>query len=214
MSVHWLPCLCTIHFCIVSERIFIRLTSSALWGKAGADFITKAGKRAMSVEITPLAILVMDRVGEGKLGMITAFCRTDQVKVEPLDALLTLVHPIFHGCPLDPLPGHNHPFSGHFDHPIPTCPTAFAQVAPLFSHSDHPSTRERGGWTKYLPSPHGDTVGELKSRALFVPPLPLSVPIVSSHSNRDMSMQTKEVLGFILTLRQLQEVIKAKAQLE
>ena len=45
----------------------------------------------MSTEITPFAILVMDRVVEGKLGMITAFCRSDQVKVEPLVALLTLV---------------------------------------------------------------------------------------------------------------------------
>ena len=45
----------------------------------------------MSTEINPLAILVMDGVGEGKLRMITAFCRSDQVKVGPSDALLTLV---------------------------------------------------------------------------------------------------------------------------
>ena len=75
----------------------------------------------MSAEITPLAILVMDGVGKGKLGMITTFCRSDQVKVEPSDALLTLVqwdspkpgvvvvkvftnspHPL-HGGPLAPL---------------------------------------------------------------------------------------------------------------
>ena len=90
MSIHGLPHLCVIHFFSVSERLFIWLTSSALWGKAGANFITKAGRRAASIEIAPLAILVTDRVVEGNLGMITAFCRADQVEVEPLDALLTL----------------------------------------------------------------------------------------------------------------------------
>ena len=45
-------------------------------------------------------------------------------------------------------------------------------------------------------------------------PLPLSVPIISSHSNRDMSVQTKETLGFSLALRQLQEATKAKVQLD
>ena len=74
--------------------------------------------------------------------------------------------------------------------------------------------RERGRWAKNLPSPHGDTVGELRTGTSFVPPLPLSVPIISSHSNRDMSMQTDEALSFSLALRQLQEVTLAKAQLE
>ena len=46
------------------------------------------------------------------------------------------------------------------------------------------------------------------------PPLPLSVPITSPHSNRDASVQTKEALSFSLTLRQLQEITLAKAQLE
>ena len=45
----------------------------------------------MSAEITPLAILVMDGVGERQLGMITVFCRFDQAKVGPLDAPSTLV---------------------------------------------------------------------------------------------------------------------------
>ena len=34
-----------------------------------------------------LAILVAYGVGKGQLGMIIAFCRTGQVKVEPLDAI-------------------------------------------------------------------------------------------------------------------------------
>ena len=45
-------------------------------------------------------------------------------------------------------------------------------------------------------------------------PLPLSVLIVSSHSNRDASTQTKETLSFSLALRQLQEVTQTKVQLE
>ena len=44
--------------------------------------------------------------------------------------------------------------------------------------------------------------------------VPLSVPIVSSHSSGDMSVQTKEALGFSLALRQLQAVNQVKAQLE
>ena len=46
------------------------------------------------------------------------------------------------------------------------------------------------------------------------PSLPLSVPIVSSHSNRDASTQTEEVLSFSLALRQLQEATQVKAQHE
>ena len=45
-------------------------------------------------------------------------------------------------------------------------------------------------------------------------PLLLSVTIISSHSNKDVSVQSKEVLCFSLALRQLQEVTQAKAQLE
>ena len=89
MSIHGLPYLHAIYFCIVSERLFSQLTSSALWVKSGSNFTIKVGRRATSVEIAPLAILVTDGVGEEKLGMITAFCRPDQAKVEPLDTLLT-----------------------------------------------------------------------------------------------------------------------------
>ena len=91
MSIYGLPYVCTIHFCIVLERLFILLTSPVLWGKAGANFIINTGQRAISAEIAPLAILVMDRVVEGKLEIITTFCRSDQVKVGFWDALSTLV---------------------------------------------------------------------------------------------------------------------------
>ena len=90
MSINGLLYLYTIHFHMVLERLFYQLTSSVLWGKAGADFLTKVSRRAMSTEITLLAIIVTDGVGEGKLGMISVFCRTDQMKVEPPGELLTL----------------------------------------------------------------------------------------------------------------------------
>ena len=139
ISVHGLPYMCAVHFCVLLERHFTQLTSPALWGKAGADFIIYTSQRAVSAEIAPLAILVMGWVGKGKLGMITTFCRSDQAKVEPLDALLNLVHwdlpergvvvvKVFTKLPLSPvavlwlpLPGCNHPFNWHFNHSIPTC---------------------------------------------------------------------------------------------
>ena len=48
----------------------------------------------------------------------------------------------------------------------------------------------------------------------LIPPLPLSVPVISSHWNRDGSTQTKETLSSSHALRQLQEGTQAKAQLE
>ena len=45
-------------------------------------------------------------------------------------------------------------------------------------------------------------------------PVPLSVPIISSHSNRDASFQNKEAFCFSLALRQLQAVTQAMTQLE
>ena len=150
MSIHGLPYLHTICFSVVSEGLFIQLTSPLLWGKARADFITNTGRGAMSTELAPLAILVTYGVGEGKLGMITTFCRSDQVKVEPSDSLSTLVQQdspkpgvvvmkVFTNSHVGilwlPLPGHNHPFSGYFNHQIPTCPAVLTQVTPLFSHS-------------------------------------------------------------------------------
>ena len=91
IPVHGLPYLCALCFHIALESLFTCLASPALWGKAGTDFINNASRRVMSIEITPLAILVTDGIGQGKLGMITTFCRTDQVKVEPSDVLSALV---------------------------------------------------------------------------------------------------------------------------
>ena len=91
MSVHKLLHLGPLCFHIMSERLFTLLTFPALWGKAGVDFITSTDRKAMSTEITPLVVLVMDGVGEERLGMITTFYKSYQVRVEPSDALLPLI---------------------------------------------------------------------------------------------------------------------------
>ena len=91
MDVHPWTSLCTLCFHIVSERLFTHLASQVLWGKAGTDFINNTSRRAMIIEITPLAMLVTDGIDKRKLGMITTLCKTDQAKVEPSDVLLALV---------------------------------------------------------------------------------------------------------------------------
>ena len=106
-----------------------------------------------------------------------------------------------------PLPGCKQPFSRHINHPIPTCTAAFVQVAPSFFHSNCPSMRDGGRWANNLPCPHGDSVGELRRGASFVPPHLYHCQSPSFlHVNIDASTQTKEVLSFSLSLRQLQEV--------
>ena len=90
LSIHGFPDLYTLCCCVVLESLFTQLTSPVPWGKAGANYITNAGRRAMSTEIAPLAIWIMYGVGKEKLGMLTTFCRSDQTKVEPLVAPLTI----------------------------------------------------------------------------------------------------------------------------
>ena len=63
MSVHMLPHLHTLLSHCVGENFHLTNLPSTV-GKAWANFITNAGRRAMSTEITPLAILVMDVVGK------------------------------------------------------------------------------------------------------------------------------------------------------
>ena len=149
----------------------------------------------MSIKIVPLAILVMDGLGEEKLGMLTAFCRTDQAKVEPSNALLTLIQWDSPGpgvVVVKVLTNSLHLPQGSFRSPyldVTTLsvgtltaqfPLAWLWLHRLLSHSphsDHPSTKERGRWAKHLPSPHGDTVGEFRRGASFV----LPYVTVSSH---------------------------------
>ena len=54
MSVRKLPLIGAVQFKIISERIFACLTSPAMWGKAGVEFITNNGQK-MSGEAIPMA---------------------------------------------------------------------------------------------------------------------------------------------------------------
>ena len=60
-----------------------------MWVKAGMEFITNNGQR-VSREAICMAILVMDGVGEGKLGMVTTFCHNHQTKMEASEAISAL----------------------------------------------------------------------------------------------------------------------------
>ena len=190
----------------------------------------------MSTEITPLGSLGnMDDIGEGRLGMITTFCQSDQVKMEPSDTLSALVQwdspelgvvvlKVFTNSPYFPWGSFSYPYHG-LNHPFSRCTSTtqfplallyLCMVAPMFFHSGHPSVRERGGLgLKVYPIPCMETLWESSEEEHHLShPVPLSLPIISSHSNRDTSMQTEEVLNFNLSLRQLQAVTQAKAQLE
>ena len=54
------------------------------------EFITNNSQKICG-KITPMVVLVTDRVEEGSLGMVTTFCCHDQAKVESSEALSTLV---------------------------------------------------------------------------------------------------------------------------
>ena len=97
-----------------------------------------------------MAILVTDEVGEGNLGMVTAFCHHNQAKMETSNALSVL-----HQCDLlepsvvvvrrytetplyplrvllFPLSRCKHSLQGCFLHPVPTGPAMLMQITPLF----------------------------------------------------------------------------------
>ena len=90
MSTNDLHCLSVLHLCVVSEELLPRLMSLELWGQVRVNFTTNSGKRAMSEEIIPMAILITNGVGEGRLGTVTIFCHSDQAKVQPSVMLPTL----------------------------------------------------------------------------------------------------------------------------
>ena len=90
MCIHELPYHGVLHFHVVSEGLFAWLISPELWGQARVNFVTNSGRKAMSKEVVPMAILVTDAVDEGSLGMVTIFCHSDQAKVEPSPAFSTL----------------------------------------------------------------------------------------------------------------------------
>ena len=89
MSVRELPLMGALQFRIILERICAHLASPATWGKAGVEFIANNGQR-VSREAVPMAIWVMDGVGEGNLGMVITSCHHDQAKIEASKALSVL----------------------------------------------------------------------------------------------------------------------------
>ena len=185
----------------------------------------------MSTEIAPLAILAMDGVGEGKLGMITTFCRSDQVKVEHSDALLTLVQwdsPVPGVVVVKAFTNSPHLSWGCFGSPyldITTLsagtlttqfPLALLHLFRLLPYSPTqvvlPWEKEGGGLQIYpiLVETLWESSEEEHHLSPFYHCQSLSSPLVPI----DTSAQTEEVLSFSLALRQLQEATQAKAQLE
>ena len=96
MSIDELPCLHAPYFCVLPEGLFAKLITPEVWDQAWVDFITSSSKKASSGEIVSMAILITDGVGEGKLGMMTIFCHSDLVKVEPSVMFLTLAQQYSH----------------------------------------------------------------------------------------------------------------------
>ena len=88
-SIQEHPLLGTVWFRIILERLFTNLTSPAMWGKAGLEFITSNGQKKGG-EAIPMAILFTDGVREGNLGMVTTFCHHHQARMETSDALSAL----------------------------------------------------------------------------------------------------------------------------
>ena len=232
MTIHELSYQHAICFCIVLQILFTWLTSLALRGKAEAKFITKVGRRATSTEIAPLAILVMDGVGERRLGMITIFHRSDQAKVDTSDPLSTLVQqdsPKPDVIVVKVFTNSTHllqrPFGFHYLDVTTLSvgalttqfPLALLCLHRLLPHSPTqvilPWEKEGGGLTIY-PVLVNTLWESSEEEHCFSSSLPLSVPIVSSHSYRDARMQTEQVIGFSLALRQLQEATHTRAQLE
>ena len=88
---------CSMYTCSTTSRISWSvdpkraLTKGCCGKKPGLTSSPLPAEELWVLRLLPWQFLVMDGVGEGKLGIITTFCRSDQAKVEPLDALLTLV---------------------------------------------------------------------------------------------------------------------------
>ena len=78
-----------LQFRIILERLFAHLASPVMWGKTCVEFIMNNSQKMSGVAV-PMAILVMDGVGEGNLGMVTTFCHHNQAKVEASEVLSAL----------------------------------------------------------------------------------------------------------------------------
>ena len=87
-SIHELPHLGGLHFCIVLVQLFSKLVSLELWSQARFEFATSSGRKTTGKEITPHGDPYCWWSG-GILAMVTIFCCTDQTKLEPSVTLLT-----------------------------------------------------------------------------------------------------------------------------
>ena len=85
-SLWELSVLGALQFRLISERHFTYVASPDIWRKVGVEFIPDTGLRTCE-EVTHMAILITDGVGEGNLGMVTTFYHHNQNKMESSDAL-------------------------------------------------------------------------------------------------------------------------------
>ena len=88
-STQKLPCLGALQFRIVSEGLFVCISSPNWWGNTRVEFFTQTSLK-MSGETTNMVILITDGVGESVLGMMTVFCHPEQARIEACDALSIL----------------------------------------------------------------------------------------------------------------------------
>ena len=130
----------------------------------------------ISGEAVPIAILVMDSVGEGNLGMVTTFCHHDQAKAEASEALSalhrcnlpepsTVVVQGFTNSPYLPQGSFGLLYLGmttlwwHFIHPISTGQTTSTQATPLLHDWGDPALGGGTGRVKGLSLLPRDPVG-------------------------------------------------------
>ena len=231
-SIHELPHMGTLCFHVMSEWLFAQVTSSVTWGQAGVEFISSSSRQTVSEEITPMVILVTEGISEGNLGLMTVYCQSDQKRVDLSDALSTLVRwdyanpvmvavKVFTNMPFFLWGSSGYPYF-HVTTPYvgtttALFPLAHLQLCRLLPYS---STQVILPWENEVDEPK--VLPIIKEMLWDSPedghhlctPVHLSVPTISTQSNREASSQTKEMLGLSPSLRQLQPVTQAKVQLE
>ena len=178
-----------------------------------------------------MAILVIDGVGEGNLGMVTTFCYHDQSKMEASNAhsaFINMTHQIqvwlqWGGTPnslyplrglLSPLSRHEHTLWGCFFHPIPTWLALSMQIAPiLWQWGCIASRRGRDGVESISPFLRG-SMAKLRREAPPLWPIFIFGPFIGPHPHWGEDTQTEEELGFHQALQLLQDTSQARSQVE
>ena len=233
MAIHELPCLHALCLCVVSEGLFAKLTTQEVWGWAGVDFITPSGKKVRSKEIMLMAILITDGVGEGKLGMVTIFCCSNQAKVEPSVMLLTLVQQdshdpavmvmkIFTNLPSLPWGSFGISFLNIATLPggastiwFPLSWLCLCQLFLCFSNQVILPRRRQIELSWRSPQSQQRHRGRVPSRSSVSSLMPLSLPLLvlatSLSTYKDRGLQTNEGLDFNMALKQLQVAMWAES---